>query len=227
MVERVRKRAVKFRKRIKREDAPVKIEKKPLGPMERRKKLRKDMLKIARRYEKMRLYDDAISYYKKLGLRDDVERLTFTKKEQYQETAKEFEANGKYEDAMRLYENLKMTADVERLNRLMGRDTVIDEKPPDKLPEHSETKKASIPATEPEDEETLADEEELDELEEDDKALSEKLEYIGPTSHKVEPPPVPPANTRVKTFKICPYCGEELNLPKKPNFCPYCKESYV
>lgn len=30
-----------------------------------------------------------------------------------------------------------------------------------------------------------------------------------------------------KMFKICPYCGEELNLPKKPNFCPYCKESLV
>ena len=29
-----------------------------------------------------------------------------------------------------------------------------------------------------------------------------------------------------KIFKICPYCGEELNLPKKPNFCPYCKEPF-
>ncbi len=25
-------------------------------------------------------------------------------------------------------------------------------------------------------------------------------------------------------FNICPYCGKELNLPKTPNFCPYCKE---
>jgi len=25
-------------------------------------------------------------------------------------------------------------------------------------------------------------------------------------------------------FNICPYCGEELNLPKTPKFCPYCKE---
>lgn len=28
-----------------------------------------------------------------------------------------------------------------------------------------------------------------------------------------------------KPFKICPYCGEELDLPKTPRFCPYCKES--
>jgi hypothetical protein len=31
----------------------------------------------------------------------------------------------------------------------------------------------------------------------------------------------------VKPFKICPYCGEDLNLPKNPNFCPYCKEPFV
>lgn len=23
---------------------------------------------------------------------------------------------------------------------------------------------------------------------------------------------------------ICPYCGKELNFPKPPRFCPYCKE---
>lgn len=27
-----------------------------------------------------------------------------------------------------------------------------------------------------------------------------------------------------KTFSRCPYCGEELNLPKPPKFCPYCSE---
>ena len=25
-------------------------------------------------------------------------------------------------------------------------------------------------------------------------------------------------------FSICPYCGKDLNLPKTPLFCPYCKE---
>lgn len=25
-------------------------------------------------------------------------------------------------------------------------------------------------------------------------------------------------------FKVCPYCGKELNIPKTPKFCPYCKE---
>ena len=33
---------------------------------------------------------------------------------------------------------------------------------------------------------------------------------------------------RLETFTpeilICPYCGKDLNFPKKPKFCPYCKE---
>ncbi len=27
-----------------------------------------------------------------------------------------------------------------------------------------------------------------------------------------------------KALRGCPYCGEELNLPKTPKFCPYCRE---
>jgi len=29
---------------------------------------------------------------------------------------------------------------------------------------------------------------------------------------------------KAKVFKVCPYCGEKLDLPKPPKFCPYCKE---
>ena len=27
-----------------------------------------------------------------------------------------------------------------------------------------------------------------------------------------------------KIFKICPYCGEKLNLAEPPKFCPYCEK---
>jgi membrane protease subunit (stomatin/prohibitin family) len=27
-------------------------------------------------------------------------------------------------------------------------------------------------------------------------------------------------------FNACPYCGKELNLPKTPRFCPFCKEPF-
>lgn len=30
--------------------------------------------------------------------------------------------------------------------------------------------------------------------------------------------------TVTEQFKICPYCGKELNMPKTPKFCPYCAE---
>ena len=28
-------------------------------------------------------------------------------------------------------------------------------------------------------------------------------------------------------IEICPYCGKELNFPKPPRFCPYCKEQII
>jgi membrane protease subunit (stomatin/prohibitin family) len=33
-----------------------------------------------------------------------------------------------------------------------------------------------------------------------------------------------PAPSGSKAFSKCPYCGEDLNLPKTPKFCPYCAE---
>jgi len=33
-----------------------------------------------------------------------------------------------------------------------------------------------------------------------------------------------PAQASGESFAICPYCGKDLNLPKTPRFCPYCKE---
>jgi hypothetical protein len=48
-----------------------------------------------------------------------------------------------------------------------------------------------------------------------------------PTQEEIKPPAVTTREDPKKIFKICPYCGEELNLPKKPNFCPYCKERLV
>jgi membrane protease subunit (stomatin/prohibitin family) len=31
-------------------------------------------------------------------------------------------------------------------------------------------------------------------------------------------------NQSSESFSMCPYCGKDLNLPKTPRFCPYCKE---
>lgn len=34
-------------------------------------------------------------------------------------------------------------------------------------------------------------------------------------------------NSKTKKFKICPYCGEELNISNKAKCCPYCGEDFI
>ena len=33
--------------------------------------------------------------------------------------------------------------------------------------------------------------------------------------------------TPKKKIQICPYCGEELNFPETPRFCPYCRKQII
>ena len=39
--------------------------------------------------------------------------------------------------------------------------------------------------------------------------------------------PAPTPTGPAKVFNACPYCGEKLNLPKTPKFCPFCSEHLV
>jgi len=46
-----------------------------------------------------------------------------------------------------------------------------------------------------------------------------------PVMQQAAPAAAAPAPSgQPKAFSRCPYCGEELNLPKTPKFCPYCAE---
>jgi membrane protease subunit (stomatin/prohibitin family) len=51
---------------------------------------------------------------------------------------------------------------------------------------------------------------------------------VVPQQQQAAPAPAPaPVGTAAgggKAFSRCPYCGEELNLPKTPRFCPFCAE---
>jgi tetratricopeptide (TPR) repeat protein len=217
MVKKIMLRQKKVKKH-KTADKPVtKIVKKPYTEKERLEKLRQDRLKIARRYEEMRLYDEAISYYKKLGMADDVERVFNTKKDVYSSTAKEFENLGKYEDAARLYENLNMTEEVSRLRKLLGDDDYELDTP--------STSSTIAPAQEPlkqNSEEPILNEPvyQTTEYVKDSEMVSTKV-------FETDQVKISPGSNSNKIFRICPYCAEELNLPKKPNFCPYCKEPFV
>jgi membrane protease subunit (stomatin/prohibitin family) len=50
----------------------------------------------------------------------------------------------------------------------------------------------------------------------------------GPMSSNKQPATTTEQKSETSTpsegFSICPYCGKDLNLPKTPRFCPYCKE---
>jgi membrane protease subunit (stomatin/prohibitin family) len=54
-----------------------------------------------------------------------------------------------------------------------------------------------------------------------------------PVMEKKDVPGPAPSSAEAKgegaaaAFSICPYCGKDLNLPKTPRFCPYCKERLV
>ena len=205
----------------------TKIERQPLSPEERARKLQEDRLNIAKRYEEMHLYDEAIKYYKKLGLLTDVARVVNIKNEIYLTKAREFELKGKYEDAARLYENLKMEEDFERVKRLMGeegmeseplgegsgQDSILDIPPGDVVTKNDRESATKIPNG--------------NELESDLELKQTHTELQEQPEGSVEISEETDTKSSKKIFKICPYCGEELNLPKKPNFCPYCQEKFV
>jgi tetratricopeptide (TPR) repeat protein len=273
---------VRFSKKKKKKASSGNIEKKPLTEEERKTKIKDDLLNIAKRYERMLLYDDAIKYYKKLGMTEDIERLMKTKEETYIKKAQEFEAQHQYEDALRLYENLKRTEDVERLNKFLGKSDFVEdpEKSAQQQPQPAEpdihppdslepvTSKEQIPQDaalapgtmskddEPKEIEMIAPPtDELDippkgvnkiedtlfreAINEDQSIYPEeqaqeenKVPELTLTQELIPPQPPKPDEPAgpvyaEKAFKICPYCGEELNLPKKPNFCPYCKERLI
>ncbi len=205
----------------------VKIEKKQYSEEERLAKLREDRIKIAHRYEEMKLFDEAINYYKKLGLTNDVERVANTKRNIYIKKASEFERLGKLEDALRLYENLNMIDEVNRIRLDLGETKLVPESKPETVDTPTSAKTA-----EPEQKSTTPKpnyREPSTQLSEPINQKEAETEQIQKDQYKeiYEEKKSTPSDDIKKIFRICPYCGEELNLPKKPNFCPYCKEPFV
>ena len=186
---------------------------------QREEKLYKDRLRLAKHYEDLKLFDESIKYWKLLEKDDEVKRVTEIKFNTYLPKAKEFEEQGSYEDAIRLYEQLNMIEDVNRIKSIIGK------KEPG--PEESEDE----PEDEPDkDDDVLDDYDELDFADEDD------IDWDTPNVFRPEPdledeepekPEKKKPESGSRVFTICPYCGEELNLPKQPNFCPFCKEPFV
>ena len=188
----------------------------------RQKLLNQDRLKLAKHYEELKLFEESIKYYKLLELEDEVKRVSEIKFNTYLPKAKEFEARGSYEDALRLYEQLNMIDDVNRVKAKMGEPTTDPE------PEEE----GAEPGNDDDDDDIIVQYDETEFQEEND------IDWDKPNVFRNDPQfeededegSVKKSKKRPgssgKVFLICPYCGEELNLPKQPNFCPFCKEPF-
>jgi tetratricopeptide (TPR) repeat protein len=230
--------------------------------LSREERIRQDKLKLAKRYEAIKLFDDSIKYYKQLGLEDEVQRVTEKKTKLYSERADEFEAGGRYLEAAELYERLDMSEKAQHLRAKSG----IKPPPPLDIGEHSIeggsdpiSKKApqsskSIRWELPNVEMESVGQKELEtsakaSVKSHDKNNKEDIQSKIDESMSVENsgeimwagekteqnPETVKENSgsgasqksQQKSFSICPFCGEELNLPKQPKFCPYCREAFM
>ncbi len=171
---------------------------------EREEQLKADRLKTAQRYESMKLYQDAIKYYKMAEAEDEAERVKDLMSGKYLNKAREFEAQKKYDEALHLYDILGMEEDVNRLKSMVDTKVLIDD----------------------------TDEDDEEEMEEGAMNAFRSMNKEGHVELQPmedggdRPVKVPKGDDDNKAFSICPYCGETLNLPKKPKFCPYCREPF-
>ena len=216
-------------------------------PISREERIRRDKIKLAKRYEAIKLFDESIKYYKQLGMEEEVKRVTVKKTQLYQAKAHEFEEGGRYAEAAELYDRWNMLDKAQKLRDKAG------VKPPDvydfegkgdsddfdteaRGPQSTKSLRWEMPNVEMD---TVGYEElELESDDESNSRVSKSPENIDrdvddqmvasvspdidwkPEEDEVKP------KSRKKSFSICPYCGEELKLPKQPKFCPYCREPF-
>jgi hypothetical protein len=177
--------------------------------MSREEQMRRDRIESAKRYESLKLYDEAIKYYKMAGEEAEATRIQCIMNELYVAKAKEFELAGQFEEAANLYDILKMKDDYQRCKS------------------KSEVKMPSLDVQAGDDVAVSAF-----------RAMNNPALLVDPktspyiaAAHEHNEQlnkeiPVKKPKDELKAFTICPYCGEEINLPKQPKFCPYCREPF-
>ena len=189
--------------------AEGKILKSSVDDVARQEQIKKDRLESARRYESLRLYDEALKYFKLACEDSEIARIQKIMNDIYLVKAKEFESQGRFEEAANLYDILKFKDDAQSCRTKGG--VAI---PPLNLEDSSTVSISAFRA--PNNPALMAN--------------PQKSPYIaaGQEEAAKETVPVPlkrPKET-LKAFSVCPYCGEEINLPKPPKFCPYCREPF-
>jgi hypothetical protein len=219
--------------------------------------IRQDKLKLAKRYEAIRLFDESVKYYRQIGMDEEAERVLKKRDELYSNKAEEFASEGRYAEAAELYERMNEQEKANQMRRKGG----IKDSPPFSLDvrysDMEEMEEVDPHASSGKMETTRNVRWEMPNVEmeklgrdgEGQAVPGSRADRVEPTGHdedEKEPIPLSTSQEMVKSaekdeketeavestpkqpgraFSICPCCGEELNLPKQPKFCPYCREA--
>jgi len=210
-------------------------------------KKRRDLKITAKQYENTSRYDDAIKIYDKYKMKKDVMRCQRLvkqnirereeeKKRQELEIAKNYMIALRYDEAIRIFEKYEMRKDVMRCQRL-ARQKTIERKKEKKRQELKKANNYELALRFGDAIEIYEKYEMWEEagrcrrLQRKEKTPQTKVE-IGKIdqSTRVSDSVIQRSsiggNTQ-KKIQICPYCGEELNFPETPRYCPYCRKQIL
>jgi len=218
--------------------------------LSREEVIRQDKIKLAKRYEKINLFDEAIKYFRQAGLEDEARRVDEKKVKLYSAKAKEFEELGKYDEAAELYDRIDMPERAAKLRekggsrpyRTLDLDLAVSGEDNSEIfqeqPQHSKSLRWEMPNVDMEAIGKKSGDKPAirhltkpgrsggDSQPADDMSIPlEASRDLVTEAEKEESKPGTGGSDK-KKFSICPFCGEELNLPKQPRFCPYCKEAF-
>lgn len=188
--------------------------------MPKSERLRRDRIDIARRYEKMRLFKEAIIYFRKAGEEAEAVRVENDMRSSYSRNAAEMESRGEYRKAYELYKIIEDTENVRRLEQQHGFGQEKMNPPAQPGGPMTGPQLWSRPN---------ADGDSIDLLESD--VPTEKTPQMRRGSRVPVDASDRPSMNKVpvqkdEPFRVCPYCGKALNLPKRPRFCPFCEEPF-
>ena len=180
---------------------------------------KKVKLQIAQSYKNSSQYDKAIEIYKEYNMLGDVKRLeSLISLPQ----AKKYENAGRYEEAIKIYKKLGKQADVRRLGRLKDLnkaknfETALNFDKAIEIYEQYEMWKEAGRCRKLRQQHTTPNSKiEIGKLNQSTRISDSVIQRssIGGISRS--------------KISICPYCGEELNFPETPRFCPYCRKQIL
>ena len=201
---------------------------------------KKGDLTQAKKYENTSKYDKAIEIYKGYFMSEDVRRLEKIIQEQEIQVAKNHEIASQYIEAIEIYKMYKMWEDVARVEKLteeIQREEEQRKQEELKRQDLTQAKNYEI-ALRYENAIEIYDKYEMWEdagrcrrLQQQQKSPQTKVE-IGAIdqSTKISDSVIQRSSigrSPRKRIQICPYCGEELNFPDTPRFCPYCRKQIM